>query len=76
MLSEAAEASENQQSGSIKRSAVRCGEWVQVEEAAQRIRGLACDLCPGESLGKKGVLQDAFVRLQQQGIIQIQVNVK
>ena len=24
---------------------------------------------------KKGVLQDAFVRLQQQGIIQIQVNV-
>ena len=48
---------------------------MQVEEAAQRIRGLACDLCPGESLGKKSVLQDAFVRLQQQGIIQIQVNV-
>ena len=48
---------------------------MQVEEAGQRIRGLACDLCPGESLGQKSVLQDAFVRLQQQGIIQIQVNV-
>ncbi len=26
---------------------------MQVEEAAQRIRGLACDLCPGEPLGEK-----------------------
>ena len=46
-----------------------------MEEAAQRIRRLARDLCPGEPLGKKGILQAAFLRLQQLGIIQIQVNV-
>ena len=46
-----------------------------MEELAQRIWRLARDLCPGEPLGKKGVLQAAFVRLQQLGIIQIQVNV-
>ena len=46
-----------------------------MEEAAQRIRGLACNLCPGEPLGKKGVLQTVFLRLQQLGIIQIKVNV-
>ena len=45
-----------------------------MEETAQRIRRLACDLCPGEPLGKKGVLQAAFLRLQQLGIIQIKVN--
>ena len=39
--------------GSIKRGAVRSGEWVQMEETAQRIRRLARDLCPGESLGQK-----------------------
>ena len=27
---------------------------MQMEEAAQRIRGLACDLCSGEPLGEKG----------------------
>ena len=53
MLSEAEETSENQQSGSIKRGAVRSGKWVQMEEAAQRIRRLARDLCPGEPLGEK-----------------------
>ena len=46
-----------------------------MEEAAQRIRRLVRDLCPCESLGKKGVLQAAFLRLQQLGMIQIQVNV-
>lgn len=47
-----------------------------MEEVAQRIRGLACDLCPSEPLGKKGILQETlFVRLQQQGIIQIHANV-
>ena len=45
-----------------------------MEELAQRIWRLARDLCPGEPLGKKGVLQAAFVRLQQLGIIQIQVS--
>ena len=46
-----------------------------MEEAAQRIRRLARDLCPGKPLVEKGVLQAAFLRLQQLGIIQIQVNV-
>ena len=46
-----------------------------MEGPAQRIRRLACDLCPGKPLGEKGVLQAAFLRLQQLGIIQIQVNV-
>ena len=46
-----------------------------MEETAQRIRRLARDLCPGEPLGKKGVLQMVFLRLQQLGIIQIKVNV-
>lgn len=53
MFSQAKETSENQQPGSIERSAVHRRERVQVEEAAQRIRGLACDLCPGKPLGKK-----------------------
>ena len=48
---------------------------MHVEEAAQRIRRLARDLCPGEPLVEKRVLQTAFLRLQQLGIIQIQVNV-
>ncbi len=39
------------------------------------MRRLACDLCPGKPLGKKGVLQAGFLRLQQLGMIQIQVNV-
>lgn len=46
-----------------------------MEGLAQRIRELTHDLCPGEPLGEKGVLQEAFVRLQKMGIIQIQVNV-
>ena len=46
-----------------------------MEEPAQRTRRLARDLCPGKPLGKKGVPQAAFLRLQQLGIIQIQVNV-
>ena len=54
MLSETEKTSENKQPGSIKCRAVRSGEWVQVEEAAQRIRRLARNLCPGEPLGKKG----------------------
>ena len=54
MLSEAEKTSENQQPGSIKRSAVCSREWVQVEEAAPRIRRLARDLCPGEPLVEKG----------------------
>ena len=54
MLSKTEETSENQQPGSIERGAVRSGEWVQMEEAAQRIRRLARDLCPSEPLGEKG----------------------
>ena len=54
MLSETAKASKNQQPGRAKCSAVRSGEWVQMEGPAQRIRRLARDLCPGEPLGKKG----------------------
>ena len=54
MLSETAEASKNQQPGRIECSAVRSGEWVQMEGPAQRIWGLARDLCPGEPLGEKG----------------------
>ena len=46
-----------------------------MEEIAQRIRRLACNLCPGKPLGKKGVLQAVFLHLQQLGIIQVQVNV-
>ena len=46
-----------------------------MEGLAQRIRELACDLCPDKPLGEKGVLQAAFLRLQQLGIIQIKVNV-
>lgn len=46
-----------------------------MEGLAQRIRGLACDLCPDKPLAKKGVLQAVFLRLQQMGIIQIRVNV-
>ena len=75
MFSQTAEASKNQQPGSVKRSAVHHGGWVQMEGLAQRIRRLACDLCPGKSLGEKGGVQAAFLRLQQLGIIQIQVNV-
>ena len=48
---------------------------MQMEEAAQRIRRLARDLCPGEPLGQKGSSAAAFLRLQQLGIIQIKVNV-
>lgn len=50
---------------------------MQAEGAAQKIRGLACDLCPGirgNRRAKKGAPQEAFVRLQHLGIIQIQVN--
>ena len=36
---------------------------------------MARGLCPSELLGKKGVLEKTFLRLQQLGIIQIQVNV-
>ena len=45
-----------------------------MEEIAQRIRRLACNLCPGKPLGKKRVLQAVFLHLQQLGIIQVQVN--
>ena len=38
-----------------------------MEEAAQRIRRLARDLCSGEPLGKKGVLQAVLLRLRQLG---------
>ena len=54
MLSETAKASKNQQPGRVECSAVRSGEWVQMEGPAQRIRRLARDLCPGEPLGEKG----------------------
>ena len=54
MLSETAKAGEDQQPGSIECGAVRSGEWVQMEEPAQRIRGLAHDICPGKPLGQKG----------------------
>ena len=45
-----------------------------MEETAQRIWRLAHNLRPDEPLGKNGVLQAAFLRLQQLGIIQIKVN--
>ena len=54
MFSETAKASKNQQPGRVECSAVRSGEWVQMEGPAQRIRRLARDLCPGEPLGEKG----------------------
>ena len=54
MFSETAKASKNQQPGRVGCSAIRSGEWVQMEGVAQRIRRLARDLCPGEPLGGKG----------------------
>ncbi len=48
---------------------------MQMEGLAQRIRGLARDLCPGEPLGKKGMPRAAFMKLQQIGVIQIKVNI-
>ena len=74
MLSQTAETSQNQQPGRIECSAIRSGKWVQMEELAQRIRRLACDLCSDKPLGEKSVLERVFLRLQQLGIIQIQVN--
>jgi len=74
LLSEAAQADENQKSGRTERSAILGGECVQMEGLAQRIQGLACDLCPGKPLVKKSVLQAAFLQLQQKGILQIKVN--
>ena len=46
-----------------------------MEEANQRIRRLARDFFRVNRWAKKGVLQAAFLRLQQLGIIQIKVNV-
>lgn len=54
MLSQTAETSQNQQPGRIECSAIRSGKWVQMEELAQRIRRLACDLCSDKPLGEKG----------------------
>ena len=54
MFSETARASKNQQPRGVKCSAVRSGEWVQMEGPAQGIRRSTRDLCPGEPLGGKG----------------------
>jgi len=53
LLSEIAQASENQEFGRTEDSAIPSGEWGQMEGLAQRIRGLACDLCPGKPLVKE-----------------------
>ena len=46
-----------------------------MEELAPRIRKLARDLCSGKPLGEKGRFASGLLRLQQLGMIQIQVNV-
>ena len=67
MLSETAEASKNQQSGRVEHSAVCSGKRVQMEEPAQRIRELACDLCLGEPLGEKGRFASGFLAFTATG---------
>ncbi len=54
MFSKIAKASKNQQPGHVECGAARSREWVQMKGAAQRMRRLAHDLCPGEPPGKKG----------------------
>lgn len=71
MISETAQASKNQQPGRVECGAVRSGEWVQMEGAVQRIRRLECNYVRVNRWAKNGVLQAAFLRLQQLGIIQI-----
>ena len=39
--------------GRIERSEIPGGEWVQMEELAQRVRELARDLCPNKPLGEE-----------------------
>ena len=75
MFSQTAEAGKNQQPGSVKRSAVRRREWVQMEGPAQRIRRLACDLCPGKPLGEKGSFASGISAFTAAGNHSNQVNV-
>jgi len=67
LLSEAAQASENQESGRAERSAIPGEEWVQMEGLAQRIRGLACDLCPGKPLSKERCAASGFSAIAAKG---------
>jgi len=67
MLSEAAQTSENQESERAKRIAIPGGEWVQMEGLAQRIRGLACDLCPGKPLGQERCAASGFPAITTKG---------
>jgi len=60
VLSEAEQASENQETGRIERSAILGGEWVQMEGLAQRIRGLERDLCPGKPVVKERCATSGF----------------
>ena len=48
---------------------------MQMEEVAQRIRRLACDLCAGESLGEKGCAASSISALAAKiiGIIVIAI---
>ena len=75
MLSQTAETSQNQQPGRIECSAIRSGKWVQMEELAQRNGDWHVIYVRINRWAKKGVLERVFLRLQQLGIIQIQVNV-
>lgn len=54
LLSEATKADKNQRLGRIERGAIRSGKWVQTEGPVQRIRRLACDICPDKPLDPKG----------------------
>lgn len=67
MLSEATQTGENQESGRTECIAIPGGEWMQMEGFAQRIRGLACDLCPGEPLVKERRTASDFFAIAAEG---------
>jgi len=67
LFSEAAQGGENQESERTERSAIPGGEWVQMEGFAQRIWGLACELCPGKPLGKERCAASGFSQFAAKG---------